>query len=953
MKTKKLHLMASAALLAFASCTNDMQELDSEQSQLLKQIVMTTQDFQPEAGSRTVYQIAEGAVKCTWASNDTVGVFPDEGAQAYFPMASGAGTKNASFDGKGWALKDGYTYASYYPYIGKAYLDRNAVPVSYTGQTQVGNASMEHLGGYDYMVATPTAPEFGSAKFTFKHISALVQLKLTIPQPATLTSVKLVTDTKAFAVEGKINIMAETPGITPVTSASDVKLDLKDIKTTEANQVVTLYMMLPPADLSGQTLKAVVVSDKGTQDIALETRNFKAGTAYALSGEMENTDLGYKDGVIRMAEAGTMAQLLGDNLLEITSLKVMGPINGTDVRCLRQMLGGSEYSDAEKGKLTSLDLSEATIIKGGRSYYYSSPTYYYTSNDVIGDYMFYKCGNLQDITLPASVISIGERTFYSCSSLTSIDIPDSVTSIDQHAFYGCNMLSSIDIPDGVNSIGNHAFVNCSSLISIKIPNKVTEIGDFTFSACSSLTAVQIGNGVTSIGDYAFQNCYDLASVEKGDAVTLIGDNAFKNCSSLISAPIGKNITSIGSNAFIGCSSLTSIDIPDSVTSIGSSAFEGCSSLISVTMGNGVRTIDGMAFKNCPSLTSVYITDLAAWCNITFAVSSSNPLNGSAKLYLNNNELNELTIPSGVKRIKDYVFYNCSSLTSIDIPDDVISIGEWAFYFCTSLTSIDIPDSVTSIGMYAFYNCSSLTSVDIPASLASIGEYAFFSCPALTSVYITDLAAWCNITFESSSANPLNRGAKLYLNNNELTELTIPSEINQIMDYVFYGCKGLKKVTIGDGITSIGFAAFSSCSSLTSVHITDLSAWCNITFESYSSNPLNGGAKLYLNNNELTELVIPAALTKIKDFTFYGCQSISKITMGEQVTSVGSRSFRNCSSLAQVYCQGTTPPTINPSSTNSSFSGSGSSRTLYVPKGYSSAYQSSSWASFFESIQEME
>ena len=145
MKTNKFSLLASIVLLSFASCTDEMQELANEQSPLLKQIVMTTQDFQPEADSRTVYQIADGAVKCTWAANDTVGVFPDEGAQAYFPMASGAGTKNASFDGKGWALKDGYTYASYYPYIGKAYLDRNAVPVSYTGQTQVGNASMEHL----------------------------------------------------------------------------------------------------------------------------------------------------------------------------------------------------------------------------------------------------------------------------------------------------------------------------------------------------------------------------------------------------------------------------------------------------------------------------------------------------------------------------------------------------------------------------------------------------------------------------------------------------------------------------------------------------------------------------------------------------------------------------------------------------------------------------------------
>lgn len=118
MKTNALYLLTSAVCLsvAFASCADDVQEFDIHPSQLLKQIVMTTEDFQSEAGSRTLYQIADGAVKCTWTAKDTVEVFPEKGAQAYFPMASGAGTKNATFDGEGWALKDGYTYASYYPY---------------------------------------------------------------------------------------------------------------------------------------------------------------------------------------------------------------------------------------------------------------------------------------------------------------------------------------------------------------------------------------------------------------------------------------------------------------------------------------------------------------------------------------------------------------------------------------------------------------------------------------------------------------------------------------------------------------------------------------------------------------------------------------------------------------------------------------------------------------------
>ena len=490
MKNRILPFWASIALLSLASCTDEVQELAGEQSQALKQIVMTTQDFQPEADSRTVYQIADGAVKCTWAENDTVGVFPDKGGQVYFPMISGAGTKNASFDGEGWALKDGRTYGAYYPFIADILLDRNAVPVSYTGQKQVGNSSMAHLGDYDYMVAAPTAPEYGSAQFMFKHLSALIQLKITVPQPATLTSVKLVTENNLFFVEGEVDLMETTPSIAPITPANEIELALQDISTTQANQEVMLYMMIPPTNLRAQTLKAIFQTDKGKEEVVLDSKNFQSGTIYLLSGEMEEAVAGYKDGVVTITEAGTMKQLLGDDYLNITSLKVVGPINGDDVRCLRQMLGGDieDGVTIDKGSLTSLDLSDASIVEGG-SYYYYHYSDYYTSNDMIGDYMFYQCANLQDIVLPVGVTSIGNGAFCYCSSLTSIDIPESVTSIGEWAFFGCFSLTSIDIPEGVTSIGDCAFSGCSSLTSIDIPKGVTSIGYWAFSGCSSLTQV--------------------------------------------------------------------------------------------------------------------------------------------------------------------------------------------------------------------------------------------------------------------------------------------------------------------------------------------------------------------------------------------------------------------------------------------------------------------------------
>lgn len=145
---------------------------------------------------------------------------------------------------------------------------------------------------------------------------------------------------------------------------------------------------------------------------------------------------GYANGVVTIATAGTMKKLLGDDYLNITSLKVVGPINGDDVYYLRKMLGGSNFSEADWGKLTTLDLSEATIVEGGE-YYYQNLGNLYTSNNVIGDYMFFRCYNLQNIMLPNNLVSIGKYAFSECNALIKTEIPDSVISMGACTFQDC------------------------------------------------------------------------------------------------------------------------------------------------------------------------------------------------------------------------------------------------------------------------------------------------------------------------------------------------------------------------------------------------------------------------------------------------------------------------------------------------------------------------------------
>ena len=201
------------------------------------------------------------------------------------------------------------------------------------------------------------------------------------------------------------------------------------------------------------------------------------------------------------------------------------------------------------------------------------------------------------------------------------------------------------------------------------------------------------------------------------------------------------VVAIGERAFYNCETLISITIPDSVTTIGYSAFESCSSLTSVTIPNSITAIGASAFESCPTLKDVYITDVAAWCNISFDNYYANPLYYAKNLYLDGELITELVIPDSVTTIGSYAFSNCDSLTSVTIPDSVTTIGSYAFYGCTSLTGVTIPDSVTCIGNAAFAFCTSLTNVTIPDSVTCIGNAAFSGCNSLTSVIFEDPTGW--------------------------------------------------------------------------------------------------------------------------------------------------------------------------------------------------------------------
>ena len=190
---------------------------------------------------------------------------------------------------------------------------------------------------------------------------------------------------------------------------------------------------------------------------------------------------------IQLEKAGTLPdRIASSNKYKITNLKIIGEINGTDLRMIREMAGRNSTGNSTDGKLSVLDLSEAKIVEGGDCYYNDNNDNYYTSNDVIGSYAFEGCRGLTSLTLPAGITEIGDFAFSDCSGLTSLTLPAGITEIGFGTFWGCSGLTSLNLPAGITKIGDKAFNGCSGLTSIYVyAEKVPEIGSNEFEGCDA------------------------------------------------------------------------------------------------------------------------------------------------------------------------------------------------------------------------------------------------------------------------------------------------------------------------------------------------------------------------------------------------------------------------------------------------------------------------------------
>lgn len=342
----------------------------------------------------------------------------------------------------------------------------------------------------------------------------------------------------------------------------------------------------------------------------------------------------------------------------------------------------------------------------------------------------------------------------------------------------------------------------------------------------------------------------------------------------------------------------------------------------------------------------------------------NIINGNAEVTYRNSSSPRYTNLSGNLVIPNNVTYGGNTYS-------VTSINNNAFSGCINLTSVTIPTSITNIGNAAFSNCIGLTTVNFNATNCthmggSGSNLVFYNCTNFSTLVIGD-----SVTIIPDNA---------FCGRGGLTSVTLPNQVTSIGADAFSYCSSLNSVTIGNSVTYIGYNAFYECDSITRTNYTgNIAQWCNINFYEWYSNPISYSRNLYINNVEITNLVIPDSVTEIKQYAFIGLTNLTSVTIGNSVINIYESAFDGCSNLTTInipnsvdyirdfafyYCCGLTSvvigssvttigiyafsncnnldtvillPEIAPTKYTSSFSDNARYRAFYIPCGSYNSY----------------
>ena len=594
----------------------------------------------------------------------------------------------------------------------------------------------------------------------------------------------------------------------------------------------------------------------------------------------------------------------------------------------------------------------------------SMTNYSTTSNPPWNSYLL----QITSVQIGSSVTSVGNYAFYGCTNILELTIPGSVTAIGISAFQGCSSLHKLTISDGSSSLSiyvntstytNGSFLNCP-IDTVYCGRNITPSssgGSFTSTSAlfgAAVNSLTFGNSVTNVARYAFYGCTPLMTLSFPNAFTAINDYAFYGCTGIPELTIPGSVTAIGACAFQGCNSLHKL------------TFSDASSSLSMYVNKSTTTYG--SFYNCP-IDTIYFGRNITHSSSTGSYTSVSTLFGTA--------VKSLTFGNSVTNVATCAFYGCTQLMPLSFPNAFTTINDYAFYGCTGIPELTIPGSVTAIGACAFQGCSSINKLTISDGSSNLSIYvntmsgstpyyygSFYNCPidtvyygrnitptystgSLTSISVLFGTVVKGLTFGNSVTNV---ATCAFYGCTQLTPLSLPSAVTTINNSAFYGCSSIPELIVPSSVTTIGLKAFQSCTSLHNLTVldagTDLSICVNYTYNSVQYNygsfyncPID---TVYYGRN-----ITPNLSSGYLNTTSYLFGTAVKgLTFGNSVTNVATCAFYGCTGMEKIYSDASNPPAI---ATNA-FTNVPAATPVFVTCGYLYLYQNSTdWTNLFSNI----
>ena len=575
------------------------------------------------------------------------------------------------------------------------------------------------------------------------------------------------------------------------------------------------------------------------------------------------------------------------------------------------------YFTSEDGVVFNVDKTEILFFPIGKTGDYALPTT--VTKIANGVFSGVELGTL---TIGNAITVIGEDAFRNASLDEIVFEGECAASltIENSAFYNTEIYYDLVLPAHTKTIENYAF--CGADLDLVVNEGVTSFGDYAFYDAD--VSVNVPASVKTIGAYCFAADYYYADVtfDENSTLEVIGEYAFSE-NGIESVSFPATLTTIGAFAFYNCEDLSSVSFADngSLKTIGAYAFSAssswyCNSITEITIPNTVTDIGAYAFANTALETVIFAPG------------------GTEDLILGTTYIENYIDYNGIAQtnvLKGNVFADTDDLETVVLPARLVEIRQECFKYAGYYTTLSVTfeegvDSrLATIGYRAFYS-SKLGSFVIPKSVRNlapavdtvtgelydrmgVGESAFDGCYSkLTSV-----------TFEMGGTDPLTIGYSAFEGCERISTMVLPARLASYTDKdgnvipalangaeVFADCDGITAFDVEDA-QGAGFAALNGA--LFTADMKEL-----VCYPIASSQ---------------TTFEIPATVTKIGDYAFYGASTLTAITFAENAapTSVGEYAFADCRGLTAL----TLPDTITTIG-NAAFYSCRALETLTLPAG---------------------